>query len=184
MDNPNEAYQKARLTQIDGAKFLFTPLQYSYSGTVGVQDETTSPQETFRLFVGRSPIGKIQANIRTDLAQKNIAIELADDIGKAALPIQFNSSSGPSLGTGTTGGSKIFHAIYLSDSGTVNSFYLLSIATIFFGSIVTADGKTHTVSFEQNMDGLYDPQIYGPISVWYYEVGTRKNLFSMSLPGA
>lgn len=180
-DNINPEYQQTRLSHIDGDK-LFYPVYPEYDGVIGVPYEEGSPEETFRLFMDRKPIGKTRAHFAIEYATQNIGLDLTDDQGTVHFSINLNATQGSMLGTGTTMGSKIWQIAWQNPDGEHETFSLPSFAAMIFGTITASNDMPYIVSIEINMNGLYDPAIYGPVSVWYYGQGFRRNLFSMPIP--
>ncbi len=149
--------------QIDGSRILYFNWR-SHMTLNGNLDG--SPSETFKVFMGREPKGRMKASI---LSNSGLKIVIEDDISREIFPIEINQSEQNAF----VYADHLFGTYFIA-SGSIHTIHSLeSIGYSGLGTIVAKTGRPYIIQYGLNFEG------YGcPVKLMYIDGVQIKPLFT------
>lgn len=178
---PGKPY--TQLTRIDGTKALLlcsdNYCNAKYPGVVDGEDLNTqkgpSYGETFKRFVGRDPVGAVNAKLSFTSdphTPPNVRVTIEDKAGSFEIPFMIRYDSAYT-GVSYTIPSPIFKVVFIPPGASIPEVHAEHlIGGVIYGVVKTASGEEFMAVTELNMNGGL-----GPVSVKYFDKKGMKDLF-------
>jgi hypothetical protein len=191
----HDDYLTARLTHIDGSKFLFGKDEH-ISGKLGSPADPSEAVQTFSTFMGRMPSGRVQVFFNFLPFKGFISLTFSDELGSVERLVEFNQD-GPGnhsmIGSAISG--SLFRVARKIRGTRKILFEVQSGASVIFGSLRDANGNPIAVEIDLNMEqgttinlitpghSLGSAARGTPVAINYFDHGLRKPLFTMNIVG-